>query len=118
MRVDSGVVEGTEITGLYDPMIAKLIVHGVDREHARMRMLRALDEFEIGGPPTLLGFHRALLATRASSPARRATASSSRRSSPPQAAALTKEIVAQSNNLLARSARGCARSRSAASAST
>ena len=61
MRVDSGVVEGTEITGLYDPMIAKLIVHGVDREHARMRMLRALDEFEIGGPPTLLGFHRALL---------------------------------------------------------
>ena len=43
-------------------MIAKLIVHGVDREHARMRMLRALDEFEIGGLPTLLGFHRALLA--------------------------------------------------------
>jgi acetyl-CoA/propionyl-CoA carboxylase, biotin carboxylase, biotin carboxyl carrier protein len=42
-------------------MIAKLIVHGVDREHARMRMLRALDEFEIGGLPTLLGFHRALL---------------------------------------------------------
>ena len=61
VRVDSGVVEGSEITGLYDPMIAKLIVHGVDREHARMRMLRALDEFEIGGPPTLLGFHRALL---------------------------------------------------------
>ena len=62
MRVDSGVVAGSEITGLYDPMIAKLIVHGVDREHARMRMLRALDEFEIGGLPTLLGFHRALLA--------------------------------------------------------
>ena len=61
VRVDSGVVEGSEITGLYDPMIAKLIVHGVDREHARRRMLRALDEFEIGGPPTLLGFHRALL---------------------------------------------------------
>ena len=61
VRVDSGVVAGSEISGLYDPMIAKLIVHGVDREHARMRMLRALDEFEIGGPPTLLGFHRALL---------------------------------------------------------
>jgi acetyl-CoA/propionyl-CoA/long-chain acyl-CoA carboxylase, biotin carboxylase, biotin carboxyl carrier protein len=61
IRVDSGVVAGSEITGLYDPMIAKLIVHGVDREHARMRMLRALDEFELGGTPTLLGFHKALL---------------------------------------------------------
>ena len=43
-------------------MIAKLIVHGVDREHARRRMLRALDEFVIDGVPTLIGFHRALLA--------------------------------------------------------
>jgi acetyl-CoA/propionyl-CoA carboxylase biotin carboxyl carrier protein len=61
VRVDSGVVAGSEISGLYDPMIAKLIVHGVDREHARMRMLRALEEFELAGTPTLLGFHRALL---------------------------------------------------------
>jgi acetyl-CoA/propionyl-CoA/long-chain acyl-CoA carboxylase, biotin carboxylase, biotin carboxyl carrier protein len=61
VRVDSGVVAGSEISGLYDPMVAKLIVHGVDREHARRRMLRALDEFELGGLPTLLGFHRALL---------------------------------------------------------
>jgi acetyl-CoA/propionyl-CoA carboxylase biotin carboxyl carrier protein len=61
VRVDSGVVAGSEISGLYDPMIAKLIVHGVDREHARMRMLRALEEFELVGTPTLLGFHRALL---------------------------------------------------------
>ena len=61
VRVDSGVVAGSEITGLYDPMIAKLIVHGVDREHARLRMLRALEEFAIEGPPTLIGFHRALL---------------------------------------------------------
>jgi acetyl-CoA/propionyl-CoA carboxylase biotin carboxyl carrier protein len=42
-------------------MVAKLIVHDVDREHARRRMLRALGEFEIGGVTTLLGFHRALL---------------------------------------------------------
>jgi acetyl-CoA/propionyl-CoA carboxylase, biotin carboxylase, biotin carboxyl carrier protein len=61
IRVDSGVVAGSEISGFYDPMIAKLIVHGVDREHARLRMLRALDEFELAGTPTLLGFHRALL---------------------------------------------------------
>jgi acetyl-CoA/propionyl-CoA carboxylase biotin carboxyl carrier protein len=61
VRVDSGVEEGSTIPDLYDPMIAKLIVHGVDREHARRRMLRALDEFEIGGVHTLLGFHRALL---------------------------------------------------------
>jgi acetyl-CoA/propionyl-CoA carboxylase biotin carboxyl carrier protein len=61
VRVDSGVVAGSEISPLYDPMIAKLVVHGVDREHARRRMLRALDEFEIGGVKTLLGFHKALL---------------------------------------------------------
>src|SRR5581483_7514012 len=61
VRVDSGVESGSEISGLYDPLVAKLIVHGVDREHARHRMLRALDEFEIGGLTTLLGFHRALL---------------------------------------------------------
>ncbi|MBA3384506.1 MAG: acetyl-CoA carboxylase biotin carboxylase subunit [Actinobacteria bacterium] len=60
VRVDSGVVEGSEIPPLYDPMIAKLIVRDVDREHARRRMLRALEEFEIGGVKTLLGFHRAL----------------------------------------------------------
>ena len=59
--MDSGVEDGSEISPLYDPMIAKLIVHGVDREHARRRMLRALEEFRIGGVTTLLGFHRALL---------------------------------------------------------
>ena len=61
VRVDSGVAAGNEVSGAYDPMIAKLIVLGVDREHARMRMLRALDEFVIGGPKTLIGFHKALL---------------------------------------------------------
>jgi acetyl-CoA/propionyl-CoA carboxylase biotin carboxyl carrier protein len=61
VRVDSGVVSGSEVPGLYDPLVAKLVVHGVDREHARRRMLRALDEYEIGGITTLLGFHRALL---------------------------------------------------------
>jgi acetyl-CoA/propionyl-CoA carboxylase biotin carboxyl carrier protein len=62
VRVDSGVSAGREVVAAYDPMIAKLIVHGVDREHARRRMLRALDEFLIEGPKTLIGFHKALLA--------------------------------------------------------
>jgi acetyl-CoA/propionyl-CoA carboxylase biotin carboxyl carrier protein len=61
VRVDSGVAAGTEISPLYDPLIAKLVVHGQDREHARRRMLRALEEFVVEGPRTLLGFHRALL---------------------------------------------------------
>jgi acetyl-CoA/propionyl-CoA carboxylase, biotin carboxylase, biotin carboxyl carrier protein len=61
VRVDSGVTEGSEVSALYDPMIAKLCVHGRDREQARRRMLRALDEYVIEGVTTLLGFHRALL---------------------------------------------------------
>ena len=54
---------GSEITFMYDPMVAKLIVWDVDREQATRRMLRALTEYEIGGLKTLLPFHRALLAT-------------------------------------------------------
>ena len=61
VRVDSGVAAGYEVSASYDPMIAKLIVHGADREHARRRMLRALDEFWIEGPQTLISFHKALL---------------------------------------------------------
>ena len=110
VRVDSGVVEGTEITGLYDPMIAKLIVHGVDREHARMRMLRALDEFEIGGPPTLLGFHRALLSHPCFIAGETCHGVVESEELAAQAAALTKEIGAQSNNLPSRALRPRAQS--------
>ena len=62
VRVDSGVEAGLDVSGYYDPLLAKLVVHGVDREHARARMLRALEDYEIGGVTTLIGFHRALLA--------------------------------------------------------
>jgi acetyl-CoA/propionyl-CoA carboxylase biotin carboxyl carrier protein len=63
VRVDSGVVAGSEISPMYDPMIAKLIVWDSDRAEATRRMLRALAEYEIGGVTTLLPFHRALFAT-------------------------------------------------------
>jgi acetyl-CoA/propionyl-CoA carboxylase, biotin carboxylase, biotin carboxyl carrier protein len=61
VRIDSGVAEGSTISGLYDPMIAKLIVWDEDRELARRRMLRALSEFEIEGPKTLIPLHRQIL---------------------------------------------------------
>jgi acetyl-CoA/propionyl-CoA carboxylase biotin carboxyl carrier protein len=63
VRVDSGVEAGSEVTPTYDPMVAKLIVWDVDREHATRRMLRALGEYEVGGLTTLIPFHRAILAT-------------------------------------------------------
>jgi acetyl-CoA/propionyl-CoA carboxylase biotin carboxyl carrier protein len=63
VRVDSGVGENGEVTPMYDPMVAKLIVWDVDRERATARMLRALDEYEIEGLTTLIPFHSALLAT-------------------------------------------------------
>jgi len=61
VRVDSAIRPGDEVSELYDPLVAKLIVHDVDREHARRRMLRALEEYVIEGPTTLVSFHRALL---------------------------------------------------------
>jgi acetyl-CoA/propionyl-CoA carboxylase biotin carboxyl carrier protein len=57
------VLAGSEITPLYDPMIAKLIVWDADRESATRRMARALDEFEIGGVRTLIPFHKAIMAS-------------------------------------------------------
>jgi acetyl-CoA/propionyl-CoA carboxylase, biotin carboxylase, biotin carboxyl carrier protein len=64
VRVDSGVDAGSEVVGLYDPLIAKLCVWHEDRDRARLRMLRALDEFLVEGVSTLIGFHKALLAHR------------------------------------------------------
>jgi acetyl-CoA/propionyl-CoA carboxylase biotin carboxyl carrier protein len=64
VRVDSGVEAGSEVTPMYDPMFAKLIVWDLDREKATARMLRALGEYEIGGITTLVPFHQTLLATK------------------------------------------------------
>jgi acetyl-CoA/propionyl-CoA carboxylase, biotin carboxylase, biotin carboxyl carrier protein len=63
VRVDSGVGAGGEVSPMYDPMVAKLIVWDADREQATRRMLRALEEYEIEGLKTLIPFHKALLAT-------------------------------------------------------
>jgi acetyl-CoA/propionyl-CoA carboxylase, biotin carboxylase, biotin carboxyl carrier protein len=61
VRVDSGVREGSEVVGLYDPLMTKLCVWDADRERARLRMLRALDEMVVEGVSSLVGFHKALL---------------------------------------------------------
>lgn len=63
VRVDSGAVANSEVSPMYDPMIAKLIVWDTDREKATARMLRALGEYEIGNLTTLIPFHQAILAT-------------------------------------------------------
>jgi acetyl-CoA/propionyl-CoA carboxylase biotin carboxyl carrier protein len=63
VRVDSGVGPGSEISPMYDPMVAKLIVWDADRDQATRRMLRALGEYEITQLKTLIPFHQAILAT-------------------------------------------------------
>jgi acetyl-CoA/propionyl-CoA carboxylase biotin carboxyl carrier protein len=63
VRVDSGVGPFGEVSPMYDPMVAKLIVWDKDREHATKRMLRALNEYEIEELKTLIPFHKALLAS-------------------------------------------------------
>ncbi len=63
VRVDSGLEAGSEVTPLYDPMVAKLITWDVDRESATRRMLRALDEYRIEPLTTLIPFHKAVMAS-------------------------------------------------------
>jgi acetyl-CoA carboxylase biotin carboxylase subunit len=61
VRVDSHVYTGYEIPPFYDSLIGKLIVWGVDREHALQRLRRALSECAVTGIPTTIDFHLALL---------------------------------------------------------
>ena len=69
VRVDSGITAGEVIGGNFDSMLAKLIVTGATREQALQRSSRALAEMQIGGLPTVLPFHRAVVVDPAFAPA-------------------------------------------------
>jgi 3-methylcrotonyl-CoA carboxylase alpha subunit len=64
VRVDTGVEAGAEITPWYDPMIAKLIVHGADRSIALSRLRQALAGVEIAGVVTNVRFLRRIVASQ------------------------------------------------------
>jgi len=64
VRVDSHCYQEYTIPPFYDSMIAKLIVHGRDRDEAIARMLRALDEYVIEGVKTTIPFHKRVLANQ------------------------------------------------------
>lgn len=62
VRVDGGYVAGETIPGAFDSLVAKLIVTGRDRTQALERSRRALAEFAVDGMPTVIPFHRAVVA--------------------------------------------------------
>ncbi|MGW3342927.1 acetyl/propionyl/methylcrotonyl-CoA carboxylase subunit alpha [Nonomuraea rubra] len=62
VRLDSGYEAGMTVPGTFDSLVAKLIVTGRTRQEALERSRRALAEFEITGMPTVLPFHRAVVA--------------------------------------------------------
>ena len=68
VRLDSGVEQGGEVVGAFDSMLAKLVVTGATRQQALERSRRALAEFEIGGMPTVLPFHRLVVTDPAFAP--------------------------------------------------
>lgn len=61
VRLDSGVESGSTVPPIYDSLMAKLIIHGRNREEALARAARALAEFEIEGLASVLPFHRAVI---------------------------------------------------------
>jgi acetyl-CoA/propionyl-CoA carboxylase biotin carboxyl carrier protein len=61
VRVDAGYRRGLTVPQAFDSLIAKLIVTGASRQQALERARRALDEFVVGGMPTVLPFHRAVV---------------------------------------------------------
>jgi acetyl-CoA carboxylase biotin carboxylase subunit len=63
LRVDAGYQVGNTVTPFYDPLLAKLCIHGADREQALDRARDAVAAFRIAGPKTNLLFHADLLAS-------------------------------------------------------
>src|SRR6266571_438806 len=63
VRVDAGYAAGNKVTQFYDPLLAKLCVHGPDRDRALARAREAVAAFQITGPRTNLPFHAELLAS-------------------------------------------------------
>jgi acetyl-CoA carboxylase biotin carboxylase subunit len=63
VRVDAGYEAGNTVTPFYDPLLAKLCVHGADRAQALERARDAVAAFRIAGPKTNLAFHADLLAS-------------------------------------------------------
>ncbi len=61
VRVDSGVYQGATVTVNYDPMVAKLVTWGIDRQEAIDRMRRALREFVVKGVKTSIPFHQQVM---------------------------------------------------------
>jgi acetyl-CoA carboxylase, biotin carboxylase subunit len=61
IRVDAGYQAGNTVTPFYDPLLAKLCVHGADRESALHRARKAVAAFTVTGPKTNLAFHAELL---------------------------------------------------------
>ena len=64
-RVDGWIEAGTEVTPYYDPMLAKVIVHGKDRDEAREKLAATLDAVEVAGIETNLAYLRAIVASEA-----------------------------------------------------
>ncbi|KAJ8652057.1 acetyl-CoA carboxylase, biotin carboxylase subunit [Lichtheimia ornata] len=56
VRLETGFIQGDQITVHYDPMIAKLVVHGQDRNDALRRFRRALEQYQVVGPHTNIEF--------------------------------------------------------------
>src|SRR5699024_11116912 len=69
VRMETGVRAGDEVSGAFDSMLAKLVVTGATRTEALERSRRALQEFRIEGIPTVIPFHRAVVADPAFAPA-------------------------------------------------